>query len=68
MWGINLNYLDLRYNDQGDVLRVLVHLLTRCRLSVSTPATHYDTLGIGRQANTKEIKQAYICLCKKVSI
>ena len=40
------------------------------RYSVYTTSpgpTHYDILEIGRQATSKEIKQAYITLCRKVS-
>ncbi|XP_048737289.1 uncharacterized protein LOC125652276 isoform X2 [Ostrea edulis] len=56
----------LKYTVKGPIASSRKNWIQRCRLSVSTPATHYDTLGIGRQANTKEIKQAYICLCKKL--
>lgn len=36
------------------------------RYSTAASLTHYDILGVGRQANTKEIKQAYISMSKKL--
>lgn len=39
----------------------------RCSVYTSSQ-TYYDVLEIGRQADTKEIKKAYIKLCRKVSI
>nr|XP_022329350.1 uncharacterized protein LOC111128164 [Crassostrea virginica] len=39
----------------------------RYSVYTSSPGpTHYDILDIGRQATSKEIKQAYITLCRKI--
>lgn len=42
-------------------------LFFRCNVYTSSQ-TYYDVLEIGRQADKKEIKKAYIKLCRKVSI
>lgn len=46
-----------------------IMMFSRYSVYTSSPGpTHYDILEIGRQATSKEIKQAYITLCRKVSI
>ncbi|XP_061172110.1 uncharacterized protein LOC133181593 [Saccostrea echinata] len=54
----------LKYSVKGQVTSLNKNCFQR--YSTSASLTHYDILGVGRQANTKEIKQAYISMSKKL--
>lgn len=55
----------IKYTVVGQLASFNTKLIQRCNVYTSSQ-TYYDVLEIGRQADKKEIKKAYIKLCRKL--